>query len=58
MLLDDVQTFAGMTLLCQGETVLCNWLAGCERDATDTIYHPILKDVPACASCKALVDAC
>lgn len=34
----------------------CQWFALCDHDATLTVPHPALGDVPACARCAALAD--
>ena len=30
---------------------VCQWFALCDREATTTVAHPILGDVPACERC-------
>ena len=37
--------------------VLCAWFALCPNQATTTMPHPILGDVPICARCKARMEA-
>lgn len=29
----------------------CEWFAGCDKLATNTVNHPILGDVPVCGTC-------
>lgn len=35
---------------------LCEWFAMCTNDATGTIPHPILGDVPICDRCRGRVN--
>lgn len=34
----------------------CEWFLNCPRTATDTRWHPIIGDVPVCATCARAVD--
>jgi hypothetical protein len=36
---------------------VCQWFALCPNDATHTLAHPILGDVPICDRCQAKYDA-
>lgn len=35
---------------------LCQWFALCANDATTTLWHPILGDVPICQRCLDMQD--
>ena len=35
----------------------CEWFALCDHEATGTMAHPILGDVPICDRCRAKVEA-
>lgn len=34
----------------------CEWFALCDREATGTLPHPALGDVPVCDRCRARYD--
>lgn len=34
-------------------TDTCRWFALCENEATGTLPHPVLGDVPVCDRCRA-----
>lgn len=35
---------------------MCEWFALCTNDATGTMSHPILGDVPICDRCRDKID--
>ena len=37
-------------------TRLCEWFAGCTREAIGTTQHPILGAVPVCGTCASMLD--
>ena len=38
------------------ETILCEWFALCDREATGYRIHPVLSPVPICDECDDRVD--
>lgn len=34
----------------------CQWFALCDHEATGTLYHPVLGDVPICDRCRTKID--
>lgn len=36
---------------------LCEWFAMCDREATTTLLHPVIGEVPCCARCAAKATA-